>query len=436
MHMGKYITAGVGFSKKDNPKEAAEEAAKKALAMMGKKKPQIAFVLYAGNYDADKLNSVFVKELKKTEFVGGSTDAVIYNGEEYPKGIVVACLQSDYMHFGTASTDNITKNPAELSRKTATEAVAKIPMDKYLDSYMAFSRVKKGSLQGLIRTPSFFVIAFTRGFQLNRFGNEDTIIEGIADATGQYVPIFGGSLGNDMDKVFKNEPYEITTFHSGKVMKDGLVVVFVSTGLVYVNTIAHGAKTTQTQGYISEVKNDGFVVSRINDKPIRDWYAENIGITRKVFDSKVLYYTQKYPLGFPDGFGNIIMRAGGVPYGDDAFMYIAPFKANTPVFLMNVEGDEKLLAANKDIKESIEHHLKKKNLCPAFSFLASCSSRRRILSKEAYKKELAELAKTCDAPLFGFASFGEIGSRPAEACHFNHLCSNILNIYEILLPEI
>jgi len=434
--MGKYLTVGVGFSKKDNATQAAQEAAQKALATMGKKKPQIAFVLYAGDYDPVQLNAVFKKAFKAVEYVGGSTDAVIYDGKEYVKGVTIACLQSDYMHFGVESVDNITKNPAELSRKTASAAVAKIPMDKYLDSYLAFSRVKKGNLQGIIRTPSFFVIVFTRGFQLNRFGNEDTIIAGIGDATGQYVPIFGGSLGNDMDKVFKNEPYEIITFHSGKIMKDGLVVVFVSTGLVYVNTIAHGATTTQTQGYISEVKNDGFVVVRINDMPIRDWYAQHIGIDRAEFDKKVLYYTQKYPLGFPDGFGNIIMRAGGVPFGEDAFMYIAPFKANTPVFLMNVEGDEKLLAGNKDIKESIEKHLQKKNLTPAFTFLASCSSRRRILSKAAYAKELTELGRSVQAPLFGFASFGEIGSKPAEACHFNHLCNDVLNLYDMLLPQI
>lgn len=433
--MGKYMTVGVGFSNHANPARAAEEAAHRALAKMGNKAAQLAIVLYAGDYDPVRLNAALKKHLGRREYVGGSTDAVIYNGGEYPRGVVVACLHSEYMHFGVASVDNISRDPLGLSRKTAMAAVSKIPMDKYLDSYLAFTRVKKGSLQGLIKTPAFFVITFTRGFQLNRFGNEDTIIDGIADATGQYIPIFGGSLGNDMDKVFRNEPYDIVAFHSGKIMKDGLVVVFVSTGLVYVNTIAHGARITQTRGYISEVTNNGFVVSKINGKPIRDWYAESIGVSRGKFDKKVLYYTQKYPLGFPDGFGNIIMRAGGVPH-PDGFLYIAPFTANTPVFLMNVEGDEKLLAANKDIAASIEQHLKKKNLRPVFSFLASCSSRRRVLTRQTYKKELRELARHPSSPLFGFASFGEIGSRPAQACRFNHLCNNILNVYDVLLPEI
>ncbi|MBW3004055.1 hypothetical protein KY337_05825, partial [Candidatus Woesearchaeota archaeon] len=380
----KNIITGVGFSKDEDPYKAAKKASRDAIKNLKGKKPNLSLIFYSGEYDPKKLNKGVLEVLKGTEFVGGSTDAVIFKDKLFPKGVVVASIYSEYMHFGVASVDNISKNPYKLAQKTILQAVKKIPMDRYLDSYMAFQRSKKNDLASLIRIPSFFVLAFTRGFQANKMGNEDTIVKGISDATGNYVPIFGGSLGNDMDKVFNNTPYDIISMHSGKLMKDGLLTVFACTGVTYSNSIEHGGYPQNKLGYISEVKNNGFVVTKVCDEDVISWYAKMIGVSRKEFTSKLLYYTQKYPLGFPDGYGNIVMRAGGVPY-KRWLMYIAPFKENTPVFVMNTGDKKKVLKTVDILKTDIKKHLKS-NLKPAFSFLVSCSSRRRVLKNEAVKE--------------------------------------------------
>ena len=428
------IQQGIGFSKVKDSYKAGKEAATAAIKGLGGKKPTISFVFYEGPYDPKELNEAFIEVFNGTEFVGGSTDAVIYKTDIVPCGVVVCSLYSEYLHVGVASADNVRKDPYGIAKKTVIEAVRKISVDKYLDSYMQFARMKKGDLTSLTRIPSFFTFLFTRGYEQNNMGNEDIIIQGTADAIGHYIPIFGGSLGNDMDKVFKQEPYEIYTFHSGKIFTDGLAVVFAYSGLAYSNSISHGGEPMGKLGYISKVTGGGFVVQGICDKPIKSWYAETLGIPLKKFESNILFYTQKYPLGFPDGYGNIVMRAGGVPFKDD-LSYIAPFKENTPVWVMNIEADKLIVKAPQQIQQDIDEHLGRK-IRPFSTFVVSCASRRRVLDPKSSKRELETIAKMSKGPLWGFCSFGEIGARPAETCHYNHLCTNLFNFYSELLTNL
>lgn len=428
------VIAGVGCSKDKDAYKAAAAAAKTAVAGLKGRRPTFSLVFYAGPYDPKALNQAFLDVLDGTEFVGGSTDAVIYKTEVIPHGVVVCSVASDYLHVGIASANNVRKDPYGMAKKTVLEAVKKISVDTYLDSYMQFARMKKGSIANLIRIPSFFCFLFTRGYQQSRMGNEDVIIQGVADAIGHYIPIFGGSLGNDMDKVFKQEPYDIYTFHSGRIHDDGLAAVFIYSGLAYANSIAHGAEPIGKMGDISKVRGGGFIVQEINNTPIKSWYAQTIGVPQDKFLKNLLFYTQKYPLGFPDGFGNIVMRAGGVPFEDD-LSYIAPFKENTPVWVMSIEKNERLAKAPDQIMDDINSHLGK-SLSPYLTFLVSCSSRRRVLDPKVYKEELGKVARIPQVPLFGFCSFGEIGARPAEMCHFNHLCTNMFNLYDELLTKL
>ena len=143
--------------------------------------------------------------------------------------------------------------------------------------------------------------------------------------------------------------------------------------------------------------------------------------------------TQKNPVGIPDGFGHIIMRAGGVPF-KNYLSYIAPFHINAPVYVMDMVSKQHIMNACKVVNEDIRKHINEQ-VNPAFTFVTTCSS-RRLLLKEDLDKEVAMLSKHLHGPIFGFSSFGEIGSKPASPSHFHHLTINVFTLYDKLLTSL
>ena len=94
------ILTGVGFSKGDSSYESTKEAARAALKGLNGKVPKLSLVFYAGaKYNPREINRALTDIFKGTEFVGGSTDAVVYKDDLHAEGIVIACLYSDYLHF-------------------------------------------------------------------------------------------------------------------------------------------------------------------------------------------------------------------------------------------------------------------------------------------------------------------------------------------------
>ncbi|MBI4147689.1 FIST C-terminal domain-containing protein [Candidatus Woesearchaeota archaeon] len=431
--MANLVRVGTGFSQEKDSKIAAELALTHALSTLGGKPPQLTLVFYSGDFDPYAISAVVKKQLGKLPFVGGSTDAVVYDDRLHTFGIAIACVSSDYLHFGVAGCDNISKNTLAKAKDTIRHAVQAIPLDHYTDAYMAFNRMKKGNITGMIRIPNFFSFVFTRGFQVVRMGNEDLIIDGMNEEVGYYIPLFGGSLGDHMEKVFNQTPYEIYAFHNGKVYRDGLVCAFACTDLLYAHSLEHGYNITNKLGAVTGVANGGFVVTDVNHQNVTDWYASQVGSSKQKFLKNILYHTQKNPVGIPDGFGHIIMRAGGVPF-KNYLSYIAPFHENAPVFVMDMVSKPHIMKATKTINGDLHKQLKK-HMDPCFTFVTTCSS-RRLLLQDDLNKEVAMLKKHLHCPIFGFSSFGEIGSKPASPSHFHHLTINVFTLYDELLTNL
>ena len=425
------IKKGFGLSSLSDGYSAARQAAKKALNMIGTK-PIISFVFYAGDYDVYEINKALKEVLGHSEFIGGSTDAVFYEDKILRKGILVVSIFSPLLNVGVASSENISSNPFNVARNTMGESAKKIKIDSNINPLIQFKRMKKGHIESLLKFPAFYAFVFSRGFKFPHVGNEVDIIKGIEDVIGQYIPLMGGSLGNDLNKIFRQEKYNIYTLHSGKVMKDGIITVLFNTGLAYANSIAHGCQPTPVIGTITGVEKKGYVVSGISGKKPVVWYAEKLGISKQEFIKKQQYYTQKYPLGISDGYGSFVMRAGGNPYPGDKMSYVAPLVKGAPVFLMDVVT-KKLGTAIDELKQDIDNNLH--GLDPSLCFAVICASRRAILKDKA-SQDLRKIKTLFNGPLFGFYSFGEIGSKNGQICRFNHLCVNLFNYYDTPLNEL
>jgi len=426
------LTVGTGFSESSDAFKAGKEAAEKALKELKGKKPTISYIFFTGDYDPNKLSEGLKSIFKDTEFVGGSADAVFHDERVLRQGVVVASLFSEYLHVGVASVDNVSTDPHGVAKKTVIRAIRNLPVDKYVDPYLLFTRMRNANVKWMIKIPSFFLTVFSRGMKLPKMGDETKIIKGIAEEIGLNVPIWGGSFGNSLEKLFGGKPYEINMLHSGKVLKDGLIIVANSCSLVYGQALTHAARKTNKFGAITGVASDGYVVTEISGKNPVDWYCEQLNMKKEEFLKNTQVITQRYPLGIPDTFGNYIIRGAGV-HNKGTLAYVAPLTEGWPVYIMDADP-KYLMAASDIIKKDIKDYTGEDT--PAITFAGLCASRRAVL-KDGLKDELKKLKRNFHgAPLVGFSCFGEIGSKAGTPTIFQHLSANIFNIYNKLLHEV
>lgn len=432
-HNEKRLFVGRGLSQNKDSYLAAKEATQNALKELKGKKPTISFVYYVGDYLPDQINKALKENFKDSDYVGGTADALAFDDKLINQGIIVTCLFSEFLEIGIGSQENISKDPYNQTKKAIANALSQIKIDQYTVPYMHALRMKESNVKNLLKMPSYFSFVFARGFKPNRLGNENLILQAVSDEIGLNIPIFGGSFGVPLENVFAGKAYETYSFHSGKVMVDGVTIVLFVTSLAYQQTVEHCCTPTQNVGYISKAENNGYVVAEISGKSAIQWYCEKLNITKEEFLAKQGAYTQMYPLGIPDEYGSYMIRAGGIPFEDEKLLFQLPFIEGNPVFLMDA-GVNKILEAPKCIQEDYSY-LKDKNLEPAITFATLCASRRLTL-KERTVEELQDLNKRIKGPFVGFYSFTEIGSKPGRPTKVQHLTTSTFTIYQQLLAKI
>ncbi len=429
------LLTGTGMSKNADAYSAAKEAARQALTGLNGKKPTISYVFFAGDYDPYELNKGLMEVLKGTEFIGGLGDRVIYDDQVMEKGVVVASIQSDFLHVGVASTDKASENSFESAQKVTKEALAKLSIDNYIDPYMQALRLKGGDIRGIVKIPPYYIHVFVNGFKLPKMGEENKIILGISNVVGRQVPIWGGSFETALEKVMGK--YEIYSLHSGKVLKDGLIITFTVTSMLYGYSMAHGAKKSGSLDIIEKTSLGGYVVDEISGQKPVDWYSKRLKMGKKKFIDNVmtLGLTQRWPIGMVDNLGNVIIRGGGVPTGPkgESLAYVAPLVEGAPIFLM--DGNPKnLFDATTQIVDDVQHYTEE-NGKPNLVLITSCLTRRAVMQTQ-FPNDLRTLKKGFGgSTLLGFTTSGEIGSKEGDLANCHHLTNNVFVFYNKLLTK-
>ncbi len=429
------LLVGSGMSVNTDAYLAAKEAAQQALTSLNGKEPTISYVFFSGNYDPYGLTKGLKEILKDTEFVGGLGGSVIYDDKVIDKGVVVTSIQSDFLHVGVASADGASENAFELAKTVSKEALAKLSIDNYVDPYMQALRLKSGDIRGIVKVPPYYIHVFVNGFKLPKMGEEDKVILGISDIVGRQIPIWGGSFETSLDNIMNK--YEIYSLHSGKVYKDGLIIMFTVTSMLYGYSMAHGAKKTGSLDVVNKTSMGGYVVDEISGQKPVDWYAKKLGMSKKEFvdSAMTLGITQRWPIGMVDNLGNIIVRGGGVPTGpnNESLAYPATVIEGAPIFLM--DGDPKnLFDATDEIVTNIQQYVEETNK-PNLILLTSCLTRKNVM-KEQFPEDLRRLKKRFGgSTIIGFSTSGEIGSKEGDMASCHHLTNNIFVFYNRLLTS-
>ena len=430
------LLVGSGMSKNNDAYHAAKEAAQQALVGLKGNMPRLSYVFFSGDYDPYELTKGLKEILKDTEFIGGLGDRAIYKDQVLEKGVVVASIYSEFLHVGIAYTDDVSKDSFTAAKKVANEALSKLSIDNYIDPYMQALRLKGGNIKGIVKIPPYFIHVFVNGFKLPKMGEENKIILGISEVVGRQIPIWGGSFETALEKVLGK--YEIYSLCSGKVLKDGLIIVFISTSILYGYSLAHGAKKLGALDVIGKTSAGGYVVDEISgEKPV-DWYAKKLKMDKKKFMDNImtLGLTQRWPIGMVDNLGNVIIRGGGVPTGPagESLAYVAPLVEGAPIFLM--DGSSKnLFDATDQIVKDIQDYTGERG-SPSLILVTPCLTRRGVM-QDQFPEDLRKLKKGFgdSSELIGFTTSGEIGAKEGDLANCHHLTNNVFMFFNKLLIE-
>jgi len=235
---------GYGWSVKDTPEEAVQEAVSQMKQRMEGKSPEHVLIFYTVGYDTERIQ----KELRRligsdVQIQGSSSTLGVMSREGYHVGkvgslAILGINAPDHVNFGVGGADLDEYEPQEAGRKAIQEAI------------------KNSKQEGL---PQYIYITAAPGV-------EEHILPGIEDVVGTDVPVVGGSSGdNDLTGKWS----EIA---NDEVYNNGVVLAAVYTDLKIGTHHEFGYKTTEHRGIATKV--DGRKILEIDNRPAADVYDE------------------------------------------------------------------------------------------------------------------------------------------------------------------
>jgi len=237
---------GYGWSVKDTPKEAVEEAVAMMKEKMGGKTPKYVLTWYTIGYD----KTIVQKELKRllgsnVQIQGNSSAVAVMTPDGYHVGkvgsIAVLGIASDKVDIGVGGASLEEMTPREAGKAAIQEAMAN---------------------SGKTGKPQFVYITASPG-------KEEEILLGIEDVIGTDIPVIGGSSG---DETLKGKWSNIA---NDKIYTNGVVLGTVYTDLKIGRDAEFGYMKSVEKGIATKAK--GRILYEIDGKPAAQVYNQWTG---------------------------------------------------------------------------------------------------------------------------------------------------------------
>jgi len=274
------FTAATGASTNEAPKAAVAEAWARASA--GVTHPRLVIVASTVGYDLEALHEAFVSTFGDLPFMGGTSTGGVMTEQGFfgEDGRALGLLaigddEGDY-GIGYASLD---QDPRAAGRRAVQGALADAGCEGQLPAAI-----------WMITTP----------------GCEEVVLQGIADAVGDSVPLVGGSAA---DNTIGGNWRQFA--RSGVLTNHVCVAALFPAGTLQVHTSFHsGYDPTSHRGVITQA--EGRSVLEIDGRPAsqvyNQWADGAIGSAVAAGGGAVLASTNLHPLG------RFLREVRGVPY--------------------------------------------------------------------------------------------------------------------------
>lgn len=245
------VRVGYGWSTKDNPTDAVQEAVSLMKKDLGEKSPE--YILFfsgigKGNegYNQDEIMAEIKNQLgSNVQIHGGTSSLGVLTKEGFHVGrvgsLALMGVTSERMDFGVGGASLDELSPQEAGKNAIEVAI------------------KNARREGL---PKIVYMTASPGV-------EEEILLGIEEILGTDIPIIGGSAGdNDITGKWLE-------FTNDKIYKNGVVLTAVYTDLKVAQTFEHGYLRSEDKGLVT--KADGRTIYEIDNRPAAEVYNEWTG---------------------------------------------------------------------------------------------------------------------------------------------------------------
>jgi hypothetical protein len=423
------IKAAVGMSRKWNAREAGREVVIDTLDKLGKNvKPDFLLLFSTIHYEKYGGFQEFLKGIwdvlpKGTPLIGGTVAGFINSQGCYTRGAVALAINYPNIDIAIGVGRNTRRNPkraayqcassilTKQSKKYKTKILIDIIPGPTRPRFMGFGSHwvimdKKMEILG-----PFFIDKCREYWQKGQ-GLEDQVIENLAEYLDDYL-IFGGS-SSDNNYLLTN--YQ---FVNERVEKYSLVSMGITSDFNIHLSHTDGLKSTGKTFKVTKVKQDGKILSELNDKPATDIFFGSIGLERKYLDDRLLRTTFFYPLGFRAKDGSLCPNAIGAVIGGSIGLN----------YRVKSNEIELLTTSGRDMINTINEAIQKVNVKnPELGFMISCLAQLESLGANIFKVRDILIDYFGTKPFLLIYLSGENNRFPNKDPHHFNETSNLLVI--------
>ena len=357
------MKVGVGYSNQADSHRAGQQAAREALKSSGR--PVLTFLFTTDSYNQKKVWEAVKAVVGNSRLVGFCAGGIIVGDSVIEQGVAVLTLSGRRLRAATSLQRDLSKDP-----------------------YAAGCAAGEELLKSGIRKGTVFVFPDGFGTDISE------ALWGLYNIMGSDFRYVGGAAGDNL-RFFKTHQFTEVVLES-----DALAVALLD-GVAIGTAIGHGWKPEGEPLVVT--KASGKRVFEIDGTPAFEAYSARLGgVPEEQFEQ----YGMRHPLGFPDIWGNYLIRDPLTLKPDGSIEFVTEVPRDAVGYVMiGTKGD--LIETAGTVAEEASRGVK-----PKFALIFDCISRYLLLG-EAFEEELRAIRASIgpEVPIVGVLTFGEVGAQ-------------------------
>jgi hypothetical protein len=391
--------AGVGMSRHHNPNLAGREAAEQALEKAGVDRPDFVVMFASIGYDQRSLLRAVREATGGVPLTGCSAEGTI-NGEEADESgfsVVVTTISSDDLQWNNGIARGLEDDARAVGQQVAQDLLPHLSADTI----------------GLFVFPDGLITLTLENFFAGLEENLSTL---------QFLPLWGGGAGNNLDTVGPTYQY-----CDDEVISGGISYALLSGKAQASWAISHGLVPIGGERIVTRSK--GNVIYEIDDKPAVEVLKEYLPEQALTEERDWMRYAISLALCFraPSYMKDEEYVVRGVPalrMADGSIIVQTEVSEGTSIWFSS-RDKEKMITGLDRMARQIKEQLGGEK--PKLVFQFECLTRGKTMLREREKLQLLKRFRQSvdpEAPWAGFYTIGEIG--PVEKHNDLHLFTSVV----------